>query len=80
MIWANMISLCETDLFRSRKVKERGRPCWIVFWMMADTAKMCSIVPLMLERNPFCSLVSIKPLANEESLKSGSNDLVLVAY
>ena len=45
---------------------ERGRPFCTAFWMIAEVAKMCSIVPLMLVKKPSWRLVSIISLSRRK--------------
>jgi len=66
-MWAiiSLICLWETDpnaFLRSRYVNTMGRPWWMAFWTMADRVKICSIVPFIPVRNPFCKLASTRPL------------------
>ena len=56
------MSWCGTEpnpFLRSRKVNERGSPFKIAFSMIAEVAKVCSIVPLIPVKKPFCRLVSM---------------------
>jgi len=65
-MWASisLIREWETDpkaFFRSRNVTASGELCVRAFWMMADMAKMCSMVPLVSVTKPFWRLVSRRP-------------------
>ena len=68
-IWASIsyMSWCGTDpktSLRSRKVTERGRLFWTAFWMKAEVAKVCSIVPLIA-------------ISQETFLETGIYDIII---